>query len=678
MLRLHRWLPFAFTLVCSCWLSVAAALAQTDGAEAQTDGAEAQAALGRAQVSQKALEAYTVGRSAARKGDRRQALRYLGAAVEREPRFAEALTELAGIYYNTGDYARAEPYLERAAALTGNAGEDALYGLAMTELKLGKYDEAVGHLEAYLASGRPQGDRRAAAERFRAEAAFRAEATAHPTPITLERLPDAINTPESSEYLPALTADERELVFTRRVDNRQEDFFRAVRVDTGWQTATPLAGVNTPNNEGAQALSADGRLLVFTACDRDDGLGGCDLYFSKLEDGTWTEPLNLGPPVNSASWESQPSLAANGNLLFFASRRPGGRGGADLYASGRTPEGGWTEPLNLGEAVNTPDDDMAPFFHADGATLYFMSDGHPGMGGFDLFLTRLGEDRQWTPPQNLGIPVNTAGNEGALAVARDGRTAYYATDGTNLDTTLVTVGGGRTGRGTDLYTFQLPPTARAGAVTYLRARVVDAVTKAPVAATALIADATTDAPFVRRRADGETGEFLVVLPAGKAYALTVEEPGYLFYSDRFELLRAADADEPYELLIPLQPIADDPAATLPEAPPVVLRNVLFATGSAELLPESTAELRKLRGLLREYPDLRIRLQGHTDDVGEEADNLDLSERRAAAVRDYLSAEGVDPARLSAVGFGESRPLVTGTDPESRRLNRRTEFVVLRE
>ena len=663
-------------LSCAYLLLLATAMAS-----AQTALSVRQPALGRSEVSEKAAEAFTVGRSAARKGDRRQALRYLSAAVEREPRFAEALTELAGVYYDAGEYARAAPYLERAAALTGHLGEEALYGLAMTEIKLGRYDAAVGHLDAYIATGRLRDDRLRAAERFRADAAFRAVATAHPTPITLERLPDAINTPGSSEYLPALTADERELVFTRRVDNRQEDFFRAVRTDTGWQTATPLAGVNTPNNEGAQALSADGRLLVFTACDRRDGLGSCDLYFSRREADGWTEPRNLGAPVNTAAWESQPSLAANGNLLFFASRRPGGRGKADLYASGRTPSGGWTEPLNLGEAVNTPEDDMAPFFHADGRTLYFMSEGHPGMGGFDLYLTRLGDDRQWTDPENLGIPINTPGNEGALAVARDGRTAYYATDGNNLDTALVTVGGGRAGRGTDLYTFELPPRARAGAVTYLRARVIDAVTRQPVAAAALIADAATDAPFVRRRADGDTGEFLVVLPAGRAYALTVEEPGYLFYSDRFELGGPADAEAPYELVIPLQPLPADTAVastTLPEPPPVVLRNVLFATGSAELLPASTAELQKLLALLRDNPTIRIRLQGHTDDVGEAAANLDLSDRRASAVRDYLVAEGIAPTRLTAVGFGESRPLVDGTDAESRRLNRRTEFVVVRE
>ena len=638
-------------------------------------------AVGREEVSKKAAEAFRVGRSASRKGDRRQAIRYLEVAVEREPRFAEALTELAGVYYNEGDYARAEPYLERAAALAGNAGTEALYGLAMAEMKLGKYDEAVEHLDRYLADGQLRDDRRAAAERFRADAAFRATALDASATITLERLPPTVNTPGSSEYLPALTADGRQLVFTRRVDNRQEDFFRSERIDGVWQEATPLTGVNTPANEGAQTLSADGRLLVFTACDRRDGVGGCDLYYAQLRDTGWSEPRNLGGPVNTKAWESQPSLSANGNLLFFASRRAGGHGKADLYASGRTPSGGWTEPINLGPTVNTAADEMAPFFHADGETLYFMSDGHPGMGGFDLYLTRVGEDKLWQPPQNLGLPINTPDNEGALAVALDGRTAYYATDADALDTARVSIGGAA-GRGTDLFTFQLPEPVRAGVVTYLRARVIDAVTRAPIPASALISDAVTDAPFVRRRAGATDGTFLAVLPAGKTYALSVEEPGYLFYSDRFELATASDITEPYELLIPLQPLPTDASTTAsadaspPEAPPVVLRNVLFETGSAALLPSSTPELTKLTALLRDNPTLRIRLQGHTDDVGEEADNLALSQRRADAVRDYLIERGIAPDRLAASGFGESRPLRQGQDPESRRLNRRTEFVVV--
>ena len=628
-------------------------------------------------VDKKALESYRAGADAGRKGDRRNAERYLNDAIEREPGFVDAVVELASLYYAAGEYAEAETYLERAAGYAGRAGYEALYGLAMAELKQEKYDEAAEHLAGYLAHTEPREDRRVAAESFLADARFRARALANPIAIALEPLPPAINTPEQAEYLPALSADGRTLVFTRRVGNRQEDFFVSTRSDTGWTEALPLENVNTPDNEGAQSLSADGRHLVFTACNREDGLGSCDLYAASLVDGHWTPPVNLGAPVNTKAWESQPALSANGDLLFFASKRAGGHGGADLYASGRTATGAWSEPINLGPVVNSAKDDQAPYFHADGRTLYFMSEGHPGMGGFDLYVARLGDDRAWQTPTNLGYPLNTEANEGALAVALDGRTAYFATDTRAADPTSLTTGGTR-GGATDLYTFALPPDARAGAATYLLARVVDAVTDRPVAAVATLSDPRDERPFLKRRASATDGSLLVVLPAGQPYALAVEEPGYAFYSDRFELTEAASIDEPFELLIRLQPLTAPTGQ--PEAPaegaPIVLRNVLFATASAELLPESRAELTRLRALLDDNPTLRIRLQGHTDDVGDDAANQELSQRRAAAVREFLIDAGIDPARLEAVGYGETRPQVPNADAESRRLNRRTEFVIL--
>ncbi len=639
--------------------------------------AKAQTAVTRETAHSKAVKDFEAAMQAAFKGDDNYAIKYLEAAIKREPNFADALVELAGIYYNSGNFARAEMYLERVAAFEGAAGSNALYGLAMAELKQEKFTEATTHLDAYLAHAKPRADRKDAAERYRNEAIFKAKALAQPIDFKLERLPPAINSPADAEYLPALTADGNTLVFTRRVGNRQEDFYMSQRINGEWQPAVALHNVNTLENEGAQTMSADGKYLIFTGCNRPDGLGSCDLYYSTFTRGEWSEPKNLGAPVNSKAWESQPSLAANGNLLFFASRRPGGQGKADLYASGRTADGGWTEPMNLGPIINTPEDDQAPFFHSDGQTLYFMSTGHPGMGNFDLFVTKLGSDNVWSTPQNLGYPINTESNEGAIAVAIDGRTAYYATD---VDAIIdsIDVGSRRSGT-TDLFTFTLPQNVRAGVVTYVRARVVDAETRRPVAAAALFTDASTDKPYLKRRAAAEDGEFLAVLPSGKTYTLAVEEPGYLFYSDRFELTEPASATQPFELLIELQPVPAAAASTAPAKPsaePIVLRNVLFETASAELLPSSREELDRLQKLLSDNPSLRIRIQGHTDDVGSPADNLELSQRRARAVLEYLVAAGIDASRLESAGFGESKPLLENRDEQSRALNRRTEFVVL--
>ena len=640
----------------------------------------AQVPVTRKAAHPKAVKDYEAGVQAAYNRDTRNAIRYFEAAIRREPNFVDALVELSGVHYNQGNYAPAEQVLERVAALDGDAGSRALYGLAMAELKQDKFEEAILHLDAYLQRPSLREDRRKTAERYRTEAGFKLEALRSPVALDLQRLPSTINSTRDAEYLPSLTADGNTLVFTRRVGNRQEDFFASERIDGQWQAALPLTGVNTLENEGAQTLSADGRLLIYTACNRPDGLGSCDLYYSVKEDGGWSEPANLGAPVNTKAWESQPALAANGNLLFFASRREGGQGKADLYACGRTPTGGWTEPMNLGPTVNTAEDDQAPFFHADGQTLYFMSNGHPGMGNFDLYLTRLGEDRTWTTPHNLGYPINTEGNEGALAVGLDGQTAYFATDAaTPAGSDSVGVGGARSGT-TDLFMFTLPAPARAGVVTYVRAQVIDDETEQPISALAMFSDAATNQPYLKRRAREQTGDFLAVLPAGKTYTLAVEHPGYLFYSDRFELTEPASASEPFELLIRLQAIAPDTMQTIEEEPserkPIVLRNVLFASGSAELLDPSRNELDRLVGTLREHPDMRIRLQGHTDDVGSEEDNLALSTARAAAVKRYLVTAGIAADRLESTGFGESRPLLENTDEGSRALNRRTEFVVL--
>ena len=641
--------------------------------------AQAQPATLRKDAHPKAIKDFKDGAQAAFEGNNKTAVRLLESAIKREPNFVDALVEIAGVYYNNGAFAEAEVYLERVANLDGDAGKKGLYGLAMAEIKQEKYIEAIPHLENYLTSNNLNEDRRKAAENYLAQASFREQALKNPVNFTLERLPEEINSVEYSEYLPSFTADENTLVFARQVGGQrgQEDFFISERDTAGnWSTAVPISRLNTDDNDAGQTLSADGKLMVFTGCNRKGGAGSCVLYYSTLSsDGSWTEPQNLGASVNTKAWESQPSLSANGNLLFFASNRKGGYGAADIYACGRTPSGGWTEPMNLGPIINTEKDDQSPFFHADGKTLYFMSSGHPGMGDFDLFKTEIGEDNLWTKPMNLGYPINTKNGEGALIVSLDGKTAYFATDNESTGTDSIGVGSQR-GGSFDLFKFTLPPAARAGVVTYVRAKVMNAESNEPVAAAALFTDAANDKPFLKRRADAEKGEFLAVLPSGKTYALTVEEPGYVFYSDRFELAEPASADEPFELLILLQPIKETSAPSAVEAKPIVLRNVLFATGSADLLPESMSELNRLKNLLEENTGLRIRIQGHTDNVGDVASNQSLSTRRAEAVKTALISIGIDASRLESKGFGESKPLATNDTPEGRAQNRRTEFLVL--
>jgi len=234
-----------------------------------------------------------------------------------------------------------------------------------------------------------------------------------------------INT-SNSEYLPQFTLDDETFIFTRRVFD-QEDLFIATKSEDGYETEA-MDEVNTLLNEGAHTLSADGSLLIFTHCNTKIGFGGCDLYRSRRRsNGTWSKPANMGKSINSEHWDAQPSLSADGRTLYFASRRPGGHGGTDIWACRLSKNGRWSRPVNLGPNVNSSAADESPFIHADGQTLYYRSRGPLGMGGFDLFRSKL-ENNAWSQPIHLGSPINTTGEDGALVVSLDGTRGYYATD----------------------------------------------------------------------------------------------------------------------------------------------------------------------------------------------------------------------------------------------------------
>ncbi|HMO40444.1 MAG TPA: OmpA family protein [Saprospiraceae bacterium] len=594
------------------------------------------------------------------------ALKELSRIFRMDSTFIDGHIRWGAIKYTQQEFAEAEIAYRNALTMSNEYDTNIFYQLALTYYNQNKFAEAIPWLERFVATP-PRNERlRTRAEKHLENCRFAARAVQNPVPFRPERLSANINTP-NPEYLPALTADEQFLIYTTYI-NGQEDFYFSEKVNGEWQKGKPLEAVNTPLNEGAQSISADGKLLVFTACERPDGMGRCDLYYSESKNGAWTKPRNIGPPVNSAAWESQPSLSADGQALYFSSNRPGSIGGSDLWVSYRQTDGRWGQPQNLGPTINTPDDDQAPFIHPDGQTLYFMSKGHPGMGGFDLFVARRQADGSWGQPQNLGYPVNTRANEGALIVSMDGKTAYYATDegdAQHANNTLLL-----TRKNADIFSFELHPEARAQPVTYVRAKVFDATTRRPLEAAIEFTELKNSRPHTSAMT-GPEGEFLVCLPLGRAYALNVNREGYLFHSENFDLSEQTTITEPFLLEIGLIPISEEPSAERPA--PVVLRNVFFETGSAALRPESKAELNRLKTLLETHPKMKIRINGHTDNVGAEAANLQLSEQRAKAVYDYLLQNGIAAERLGYKGFGESLPIDTNDTPAGRQRNRRTEF-----
>jgi len=555
----------------------------------------------------------------------------------------------------------------------------------LTEANLDKHDEAIEHLELFLASNPKSEILIKKATQYIGKFKFAATATSNPVPFKPKSVSDNINS-ANAEYLPALTADGETMIFTRRVRG-QEDFYVSSKKDGKWNLGIPLLDINDPvNNEGAQSISADGKFLVFTACNRRDGYGSCDLYYSEIRNGKWTPPANIGAPINTRGWESQPTISGNGNILMYASNRQGGKGGYDIWMSKRKPNGSWGKPENLGANINTAAQEQTPFLHPDMQTLYFMSDGHPGMGGTDMFFARKQKDGTWGKPENLGYPINTEGHEGALIVSLDGKTAYFATDRKyDAFTGESILKNTATGKETDIYYFDLYEAARPQAITYVKATVSDAETNKKLIANVEIVDLAMQKTFTTSITDMD-GEFLICMPVGANYALNVNKEKYLFHSENFALNQSATLEKPYVMNIALQPIKEV-ATTSPSKPttssevppkskPIILKNVFFETGSAELQNVSVTELNRLKTLLVENENLKIQINGHTDNVGTEDANKSLSTNRAKSVYDWLIQNGINSNRLQYEGFGESVPIDTNDTNEGKQNNRRTEFVVL--
>lgn len=615
-------------------------------------------------TDKKAAKLFEDGRMYYMKGDLQNAEQAFVKAVGIDPRFKEAYMLLGDIEADKGDLAASVANYKKAVEVDPEFFPKAHLIIGNIEKKLAHFEEAEKYYLQYLQYADDTmsfSDTRTNIIRVRTAAKL----MRNPVPFVPKNLGPNINTPDA-EYQPSVTADEQLIVFTRLIktgpsvcaspDGRTEDFFYAGKNGKDWSMAQNMGRpLNTDCNEGAQALSPDGRYMFFTACHRQDGLGRCDLYWAKSEGKGWGIPDNLGVPVNSKHWETQPSFSSDGKTLYFASNMPGGLGKSDLWKSVLKDDGTWTIPENLGPKINTPGDENSPFIHPDDQTLYFASDFHPGMGGIDLFYARKNAQGKFESPINLGYPINTTEDERSLMISTDGRTAYYASK--NLQ-----------GMGDyDLYSFDLYPEARPQPVTYMKGRVSDAQSKKMLEAQFELIDLKTGEVIVKSMSDKVSGEFLVCIPANRDYALNVSRNGYLFYSENFSLKESKTINEPVLKNVELTPIQKDV--------PVVLRNIFFETGSAELKPESRVELDKLVDLLKKNPSMKIEISGHTDNVGSKESNLKLSDNRAKSVSTYLTGKGIVADRLSTKGYGDSKPIDDNTTEQGRANNRRTEFKV---
>ncbi|HCN85043.1 MAG TPA: hypothetical protein DIT07_15715 [Sphingobacteriaceae bacterium] len=595
--------------------------------------------------------------------DYSKAIIQLQQAVSLDNNFAAAYQQLGDIYRRMQNYPSAKESYKKVLSINPAFHPLTYFGLGESEFNTGEYAEALQDFKKYAASANLSEKSKEMVARYISNSEFSIKAVEHPVPYKPLNMGAGVNTKEQ-EYLPVLTADEETLIFTRRV-NENEDFFKSTKQNGNWNNSVNLSkNINTETyNEGSQYISPDGMYLFFTGCNRPDGLGRCDIYVSKREGKDWSKPFNIGAPVNTAGWESQPSLSADGRTLYFTSTRPGGKGGYDIWKSDLKTDGSWTNPVNLGPNINTAYDEQSPFIHPDGQTLYFSSNGWPGLGNKDIFISRkdslsnLPDGLNWKKPENLGYPINTFGEESGMTISGNGQTAFFASDQPG--------GFG----GLDLYSFELPVNLRPKLVTYVKGRVIDKKTTEPLTARVRIINLKNGKVVYDDTNDDISGEFLISLAAGQNLSLSVDKEGYLFYSENFSLDKPNSATKPFIISVPLQ--------KLEVGGIVALRNVFFETNKYELLPESKAELQELISFLTSYPKVGIEIRGHTDNIGDEAINQLLSENRAKAVYSYLTENKINPSRLTVKGYGETKPVDDNSTEEGRQKNRRTEFIITR-
>lgn len=592
-----------------------------------------------------------------------QAIKGFEKTLEIAPDFIEANFMLGDIYIDTKDMEKAKKYYLNGVLTDSSYYTKGWYWLANIEMNDGNYDMAKQYFSIFLTLDKDNKDLQPLANKGIKEAEFREYAIANPIPFTPQNMGKMINTPYD-EYLPALTADEQTLVITRKEPRKstttamtpeEEDFYISTLDTNGnWTMAERVSEpLNSNDNEGAQCISQDGRFIVFTICG-EGGLGSCDLYWSKKIGDRWSKPRNLGAAVNSRYWDSQPSFSIDGKTLYFTSNRPGGKGGKDIWKTTLNENGRWNKAVNLGNSINTTQDETCPFIHYDDQTLYFASNGHIGMGGFDIFYSRKLNDTTWSMPTNIGYPINTSGEEMNLIVGASGNTAIFSSD--KLD------GYG----GQDLYSFELYEDARPVPTTYMKGIVFDEKTNQPLAADFRIIDLENENEVVSATADPVTGSFLISLPVNKNYALNVSMDGYLFHSENIELL-SGTPDEPFLKNVGMKQLSVGES--------VVLKNVFFETNKYDLKDESRVELMKLHSFMQNNPAVSIEISGHTDNVGNDNDNQILSENRAQAIYNFLIENGIEADRLSYKGYGETQPIDTNDTEEGRANNRRSEFKV---
>ncbi len=608
--------------------------------------------------SKKAAKFYERGREAIRKRNFDEGISYYKKAVTKDPEFSEALLRLASAYSILRSLDSSYKYYDLYRRFTPNDQISERHAFFLSDLYFenGEYEKALEILKVgqkKSESWKTDAGKRKLVDNI----TFAIDNSEHRLDYVIELLPPEVNQ-FYTQYFPAVTIDGKSLFFTRRNGASQKDDEDLVvsRFENGeWTNAKSISkNINSPFNEGACTISADGRTIIFTSCEEKNSFGSCDLFIATKKGDNWSNPTNLGAMVNSPYWDSQPSLSADGRGLFFSSNRPGGYGQRDLWVT-YYDEKGWSKPVNLGGKVNTESDETTPYIHSNNQALFFASTGHPGFGGYDLFISEVERDSIWGQPNNLGFGVNDHHDQLSLIISADGMTGFFALEKMDGD-------GYISSKVAKIYFKE--DTLVDHRASYVTGRVLDAETGKPIGATIRLYDLAVNKIRYETESDPILGSYFFVLTEGNEYGAFVSSEGYLFEDFRF-VVEDNTLLDPDTIDIRLKPI--DKGLNL------VLENIYFEFDSYELVSRSISELNNISDFLKQY-DIKVEISGHTDEIGSDEYNKNLSVNRARAVYDYLISSGVDTQKLVYQGYGSSKPRFTLE--EEKHKNRRIEFEIL--
>ncbi len=602
-----------------------------------------------------------------KKQNYREAERYLKRAVSLDENYADALYLLGDLYVRKLQMYRTIPLWKKLLEVCPSYKPEVRYFLGSILLEEKKFDQSIRLFEEFLAD--PERDMGYDIEVKAALSEARMKKNLLENPIVFNPEPVRQISTTEDEYLASISPDQQLMFFTRRTKkiNRKDGPAAKVRLVEEFSLARRQEGgqfdkgealpdpFNTSYNEGGPSITADNTELYFTVCQDIKGYQNCDIYYSEKGSlGEWSTPRSVGDHINRRdSWESQPSVSANADALYFASNRKGGLGELDLYVCYRQEDGSWSEPHNLGAPINTRGNEKTPFIHSDSRTLYFTSDGQNGLGGFDIYFAKAIDDSSWQRPQNIGYPINSEEDDLSLFVSLDGETAYFASNKFSK------------ANGWDIYSFALPALAKPEEVSLITGTLLDENDE-PVEEGSLEIKNLKTNEVTRVKVDEQTGSYARVVETkpGEDLIISVKKKGIAFSS------RYVDVDKsPRVVEAPLK------AEKLELGREYELNDINFATNSYELDEVARNVIDEFILYLEENPELKADIQGHTDNVGMPADNMVLSQNRAKTVYEYALDYGVSPNRISYHGYGETRPVATNDTEEGRAENRRTVFVI---